>query len=119
MHRSTRVGGFEVENLSRVPGDACRYARWVRGVGDLSSSVLQMERVSRRTDHGELFVADTSTRNVGDRNDAIIPLRQTHCAVEDRGRICFGQTLDAANCRLGKTISDDDFAYSSVGASHR
>ncbi|ELP32027.1 hypothetical protein RBSWK_04025 [Rhodopirellula baltica SWK14] len=25
VHPSTRVGRFEVENLSRVPGDACRY----------------------------------------------------------------------------------------------
>ena len=101
------------------PGECERYARWVRGLGRLGSNVSRMESCSRRTDHGELFVADTSTRIVGDRNDAIIPLRQTHCAVEEGGRNCFGQTLDAAICRLGKTISDDDFAYSLVGASHR
>ena len=109
----------EVDNQISRPGDHHRYARWVRGLGHFRSIVLLMESCSRRTDHGEIFVADTSTRNVGDRNDAIIPLRQTNCAVEEGGRICFGRTLDAANCRSGKTISDDDFAYSSIGASHR
>lgn len=91
----------------------------MRGLGHFGSIVVMMEACSRRTDHGERFIAVTTTRMVGDRNDAIFPWRQTHCAVEDGDRIRFGQTLDAASCRLGKTISDDDFAYSLVGASHR
>ena len=64
-----------------------------------------MESCSCRTDHGERFVADTSTRIVGDRNDAIIPSCQMHCAVEDRNRDGFGQTLDAAYCRWAKRLA--------------